>query len=115
MTAVAIDHAVDGGRYDPGYQCSQEEFTVGNKRVFERKQPAPFEDIAAEEACIYDASSDQRGVAVECEVRMRMVTRKDAVRIEKFGGSTSGIDARVEDEHPLDGSQGAGCIHVIGV
>ncbi len=71
--------------------------------------------MAAEEACIYDACSDQRGVAIERQVRMGVVTRKDPVCIEKLSGSANRICARVEDERPLDGSQDAGCICIVGI
>ncbi len=76
---------------------------------------AAVEDMAAEEPRIYDACSDECSVAIEREIRTRVVTRKNPVHIEKLGGATNRIDARIEDERPLDGSQSPGRICIVGI
>src|SRR5262249_45269747 len=71
--------------------------------------------MAAKEPRIYDECSDDRGVAIERKIRAGVVARQDAVRIEKLGSSANRIRVRIGDEHPLDGSEGATRIHVVGI
>src|SRR5260221_3152403 len=71
--------------------------------------------MAAEEPCIYDACSDNRGVAVECQVCRSMVARDYAVRIEQLGGPTGRVGLRRQRKRPPDGTQGAGRIHIVGI